>query len=291
MLYDGFRLILNIFAISWAKQVARNRKFDRSSITHRNLSWLCSAFRRFIKKLCAKYERTNERTNERTKYLDIGGGNGYLINLVKANFNVESFTCDYTDKLMEIKGQKVDLVDLNQGRLPYDSDTFDLITMTEVIEHLENHRELLKEISRVLKEGGLLVMSTPNILNIKSRIRFFLYGFWNLFGPMHTKNSDLHSTGGHINPIHYFYIVHSAMDASLEEVTWGVDKIQKSSLFSALLFLPIIKIAFPFYIRKERRKYGTIDKHNLQYVKAINSIKMLLGRTLVVSFKKHHKVV
>jgi SAM-dependent methyltransferase len=46
--------------------------------------------------------------------------------------------------------------------LPFEPETFDLITAFEVIEHLERWRELLAEANRVLKPGGLLLVSTPN---------------------------------------------------------------------------------------------------------------------------------
>jgi len=129
-------------------------------------------------------------------YLDIGSGTGELIDLVKSKFDVKCFAVDYTNSLIANKDQKVDIVDLNECKLPYEDNFFDAITFTEVIEHLEDHRKILKEINRVLKKDGVLVVTTPNILNLKSRVRFFLIGFYNLFGPMHVKESELHSAGG-----------------------------------------------------------------------------------------------
>ena len=48
----------------------------------------------------------------------------------------------------------------------YKDKSFDVVTATEVIEHLENPRLFLRDINRVLKPGGLCVLSTPNILNL-----------------------------------------------------------------------------------------------------------------------------
>ena len=139
---------------------------------------------------------TKNKSNLTGNYLDIGSGTGELIQLVKDRFNVNSYAADYTKSLIKIPSQEVDVADLNDCSLPYDDNFFDAITFTEVIEHLENHRKILEEIGRVLKPGGCLIITTPNILNMKSRIRFLLFGFYNLFGPLHMKESELHHTGG-----------------------------------------------------------------------------------------------
>lgn len=48
--------------------------------------------------------------------------------------------------------------------LPFDSGTFDVVVSFETIEHLKNQEKCLQEIKRVLKEDGLAIISTPNIL-------------------------------------------------------------------------------------------------------------------------------
>jgi ubiquinone/menaquinone biosynthesis C-methylase UbiE len=216
-------------------------------------------------------------------YLDIGSGTGELIRHVKNKFNVDSYAVDYTDSLMELTDQAVDIVDLNNCNLPYEDNFFDGITFTEVIEHLEDHRKILKEVNRILKPGGVLVVSTPNILNMKSRVRFLTFGFYNLFGPLHVKDSDLHHAGGHINPLSYFYLSHSLLDADFEDIRLTIDKKQGTSLFWLSLFYPFILFVSFFTYRKEIKKYKTIDEHNEEFVRDINSIQCLTGRTIVVS--------
>jgi len=219
-------------------------------------------------------------------HLDIGSGNGSLIRLVQRHFQVESRACDYTSGLMEIPGQAVEVADLNHQPLPYGDDSFDLVTFTEVVEHLENHHDVCREIRRVLRPGGLLIVTTPNILNLKSRLRFLFFGFWNLFGPLHVRESEKHTTGGHINPISYFYLAHALSDAGLQIRGFGVDQYQRSSLLPLiLLYLPIRWMGFLAF-RKERDKYRTVDAHNSGMVKAMNTIPMLLGRTIVVAAER-----
>lgn len=220
------------------------------------------------------------------RHLDVGAGAGQLIELFRQRFQTESFACDYTDKLMKLPGQKVDIANLNSEKLPYPGASFDLVTATEVVEHLENHRDVLRELHRVLKPGGLCILTTPNILNLNSRLRFLWFGYWNLFGPLPVKHGSLYSTGGHINPISYFYLAHSLMDAGFTDVKLRVDKFQRSAVPKLLFWFVPIKIFGALAWRKEVRKYHTIDEANAPLVRATNSIPMLLGRTIVVAVAK-----
>ncbi|WP_158588901.1 class I SAM-dependent methyltransferase [Butyrivibrio sp. XB500-5] len=59
------------------------------------------------------------------------------------------------------------------GRLPFNDNEFDLITCTEVIEHvLDEHIDnLLNELYRVMKPGGIVLFTTPNNENIEESER------------------------------------------------------------------------------------------------------------------------
>jgi SAM-dependent methyltransferase len=66
-------------------------------------------------------------------------------------------------------------VDLNRP-LAYPDASFDVVYSTEVIEHVEGHRNFILEAARVLKPGGWLVLTTPNLHRILSRFNFALSG-------------------------------------------------------------------------------------------------------------------
>jgi ubiquinone/menaquinone biosynthesis C-methylase UbiE len=220
------------------------------------------------------------------EHLDIGAGHGELIGLMRSKFEIHSSACDYTDSLMKLSDVSVKIADLSNENLPFPDESFDLVTCTEVIEHLEHYRSTLREIYRVLKPGGTLVLTTPNILNLKSRIRFLIFGFYNLFGPLHMSESQLHTTGGHINPISYFFLSHSLLDAGFKNIEVSVDKKQGTSIAWLLLLWVPIKIFSKFALRKEKKRYKTVDEHNESYVLQINSLDILLGRTIVVGCKR-----
>jgi 2-polyprenyl-3-methyl-5-hydroxy-6-metoxy-1,4-benzoquinol methylase len=60
--------------------------------------------------------------------------------------------------------------------LPLADESFDLVTCLEGIEHVENHLLLIQEISRVLRPGGALILSTPNIGNLEERLNYLMRG-------------------------------------------------------------------------------------------------------------------
>lgn len=60
---------------------------------------------------------------------------------------------------------------IEKDRLPFDDNTFDVILFTEVIEHLVyNPQKALKEIYRVLKPDGLVILTTPNAISLNKII-------------------------------------------------------------------------------------------------------------------------
>jgi ubiquinone/menaquinone biosynthesis C-methylase UbiE len=219
-------------------------------------------------------------------HLDIGSGTGDLLRLFAEQFPLRSFACDYTGELMKIPGQRVEIVDLNRDPLPFSDNQFALVTCIETIEHLENFRELIREIYRVLQPGGLAVFSTPNILNLRSRWRFLTSGFYNLFGPLAVDESSIHSTRGHINPVSWFYLGHALLSAGFENLQLSTDKYQRRSFLAfPILALPIF-LGERIASYRDRHRYRALDERNIDIVRPINSRKVLFGRTLIVTATK-----
>jgi SAM-dependent methyltransferase len=63
------------------------------------------------------------------------------------------------------------IVDLEKGRLPFKSGSFDCIVAGELFEHIFNLRKLLSEVRRVLKKGGALIVSVPNSASLVDRMK------------------------------------------------------------------------------------------------------------------------
>ena len=219
-------------------------------------------------------------------HLDVGSGTGELLQLVRTHYSFRSFGCDYTDKLAQVAGLQIDIVDLNRQPLPYADNRFALVTCIETIEHLENYRQVIREIYRVLQPGGVAIFSTPNILNLRSRLRYLSSGFYNLFGPLVPDEADVHTTRGHINPVSWFHLSHALLSAGFRDLKVTIDKYQRRSFLIFPLLIGPVRAANWIAYRRDKNTYGTLDERNAWAVRAINSPNLLLGRTLIVTAVK-----
>jgi SAM-dependent methyltransferase len=233
-----------------------------------------------------KVARKTQSEHPLKTHLDIGAGTGRLIRLLHDELDLESSACDYTDELMELPGQRVDVVDLNDGQLPYSAGSYDIVTATEVIEHLKDYRRLLSDIYRVLTPGGTCILSTPNVLNLNSRLRYLWFGFPDLFGPIAIGDKQLQSTGRHISPVPYFYLAHALLEAGFSSLSLSFDRYQRSGVAKLIFLLAPMKVLGGIALWKEVRKYKTVDLQNRELVRVSNSLAMLLGRTIIVSARK-----
>ena len=74
------------------------------------------------------------------------------------------------------KGVRIQNCDLDKG-LPHTNRFFDCVIAAEIIEHIYDTDRFLREIHRVLKPGGWLVLSTPNIACLTNRVKMLFGGY------------------------------------------------------------------------------------------------------------------
>ncbi len=160
-----------------------------------------------------------------------GGAAALTLALIEKGF--QAIGADVDPEAKALLGNAFSKVDLNAA-LPWPEQSFDAVFSTEGIEHLENHFSFLREMCRVLKPGGILVLTTPNITALRSRVRFFGSGFFGRDArplnessrhPLHhiglatfaELRYELHVTGfrllrvrhTHIKPISYLYAIYA----------------------------------------------------------------------------------
>lgn len=94
-----------------------------------------------------------DKVSGREKTLDIGS--------LDVNGNLRDLFTDYIGLDMR-EGRNVDIVS-NSHNLPFDDETFDLVTCVETLEHDDNPFKTLDEIYRVLKTEGKVILSASGI--------------------------------------------------------------------------------------------------------------------------------
>jgi len=180
--------------------------------------------------------------------LDVPCGMGILSEKLKwIGFDV--IALDLEEKKYVPEDNKVVVADLNEG-VPFKDASFDMVVSIEGIEHLKDTEKTIKEIYRVLKNGGYLILSTPNVINLRSRCKFLIRGelFW--FDEVAIERF------GHISPQLPFILEHL-----LSKIGFRILKVSMNNrprLFNRLFWI-LMKMC------------GTIGKYRMNLFRYINA--------------------
>jgi SAM-dependent methyltransferase len=141
--------------------------------------------------------------------LDCPAGEGALAkDLLTEGFAVRC--CDLYPQLFRLKGVEIKGGNLD-GTLPYSAGSFDYITSLEGLEHIDSPPQAFREYKRLLKTGGHLMISVPNIMNVEERLKWLLFGYTSHFKPLssqskakiHNDSAGLDEIAVHANPLGY----------------------------------------------------------------------------------------
>ncbi len=217
------------------------------------------------------------------RVLDVPAGEGALAARMTA-LGIEVQCCDLYPELFKLSGTEIRRGDL-AVRLEYDDESFDTVICVEGLEHTENPLQAIRELARLLKPGGHLIISVPNILNIEERVKWLLFGYTSHFKPL---SADFLRKGLigfaehpevvlHINPIGY-----SELRYALEKSGFRIQSTYRDKPKARLwLYWPIvgfIRLIARFTPRQRRKERWTDE---------IQSDEVLLGgNTLVFLAKK-----
>ena len=103
------------------------------------------------------------KDKEYEKLLDIGCGTGYLINMLAKEYDAEFTGLDLSPEMInQAKSKNIKNSTFIEGRsddLPFKNDTFDVITCSQSFHHYPETDKPMQEARRVLKQGGLYILS------------------------------------------------------------------------------------------------------------------------------------
>jgi len=196
----------------------------------------------------------------RGSLLDVPAGEGALAAaLVEIGFNVQC--CDLYPEIFRLKDIEIKRGDLS-GSLPYEDRSFEYVTCIEGLEHIENPQQAVREFARLLRPGGHLLTSVPNILNIEERLKWLFHGYTSHFKPVtraqveqaRRQFGDKEEVALHIHPIGY-----AELRYLLEECGFSVAQLYRDKpkthlwlYWPIVLLIRIITRLAPKQKRKER---------------------------------------
>ena len=112
------------------------------------------------------------------RVLDVGFGTGDLL-IHCARKGYECYGIDVVSSaatiLRERSNYPLNLFTGEATKLPFDSDYFDLVVCSHVLEHIENDALALSEIKRVLKKSGLAILGVPSFGSRENELHYREY--------------------------------------------------------------------------------------------------------------------
>jgi len=112
----------------------------------------------FVEAICRQV------TDRRPRILDVGCGTGANLLMLAEYGDAEGVDIS-EDALAFCRERGLDKVRLGAGeQLPYDDGTFDLVTAFDVVEHMDDDLAGLREMRRVLRPGGRVLLFVPTFM-------------------------------------------------------------------------------------------------------------------------------
>jgi SAM-dependent methyltransferase len=214
------------------------------------------------------------------KILDLPAGGGYLTDELRRR--------GYWVISADIDRARDDYVyaDMTQ-RLPFADNTFEGVVCLEGIEHVLNPFLLIGELIRVARAGGRIVLSTPNIMNMYSRLQFLFTGTFHQFHPALLEEVAPGEVRDrfHVSPLSYPTLRYLGDYFGADVVHIDGDKVKR------LVFMPLYLVVLVLgriwsYRLFFSPCYRTHRERNRQLFREINSRPTLFSRSLVLVFEK-----
>lgn len=210
--------------------------------------------------------------------LDCPAGEGaFSQRLLDEGFDVTA--ADIAPDNFRLAGPPCDFADLND-KLPYSDASFEAVVCLNGLQRVWARARAVDELARVVKPGGTVVISFPNISDIRRRMMFFLTGSvtWSVIGPPH---AFIH---GAPNPASCFRYVMTLADvlAAVSNAGLKCNAVRATHYSTgALAMLPLTVVPLIFRSLSPKTCGLVYDREQFALRRA-NSINGLLGAFLLV---------
>lgn len=162
--------------------------------------------------------------------------------------------------------------------LPYPDGYFDQVFSIEGLEHFESPWTAVRELCRVLRPGGQLIITTPNTFSVDARLKYLLSGYFPRFRPlMQTPDRvmDQPVDDAHISPIYFWQLNYFLLTSGVKIESLSADcRLYKPKLAQRMVERLVAKL-----IRNNMRKRHFPDP-------GITSEDVLFGDCLIVAARK-----
>ena len=211
--------------------------------------------------------------------LDIPCGEGsFTKRLLDRGLEVKPADCV---DLLKVDGVQADICDMNHT-LPYEAKSLDSVVCIDGIEHVERAFDFVKECSRIIRDDGIFLISTPNITALRSRWRWFLTGFHNKCkGPLDESNpTPLH----HISMLSFPELRYMLHTNGFVITSVKTNRVK----LAGWLYAPWAPIVYLVTLRTFLREEKNADqrKRNAEILRQMFSTPVLFGETLIVKARK-----
>lgn len=216
--------------------------------------------------------------NSGGRLLDVPAGEGALAVRLK-NLGFDVHCCDLYPEIFKLFDVEIRSGNLD-SRLPYDDGAFDRIVCVEGLEHIENPSNAISEFARLLKPGGQLVVSVPNIMNIEERFKWLINGYTSHFKPLSAAAvaeirrdyEGIEEVALHVNPIGY-----SEVRFLLEKYGFRLEQTYADKpKANSWAYLPVVAL-----IRLIGR-FSSGAKREARWTKELSSDEVILGGNTLI---------
>jgi SAM-dependent methyltransferase len=237
-----------------------------------------------------KYIVNNSELLKNKSVYDLSAGSGFIANLFLQH-SALVFLFDMFPNQNKFCPAACSFIDL-QKAFPIHSASADIVICAETMEHLPNHYFFFQEASRILKSGGTLIITTPNVSSLRSRFSYFVGESEHYSAALpneHTAYTKWPTQGeGYFSKIFLSGILRFRLLAALNGLS--INKVVPTKRSSTSIWLMVFYPLIYFFSYRNFKKQSELNpeiKNSLMEIFNLNtSLDVLLSKHLIIEFVK-----